>query len=102
MQQLTQPIDRATLLAQANKMIREHEDYIAGMVATDVEQKMAYSSFAANILWTNRGCRRQKPRRYLICLNTWPISFPKNIICCPERFHHVNTPLLVSKIKSEA
>ncbi|MBF3313956.1 DUF2498 family protein, partial [Leptospira borgpetersenii serovar Hardjo-bovis] len=39
MQQLTQPIDRATLLAQANKMIREHEDYIAGMGATDYEQK---------------------------------------------------------------
>ncbi|EPP0953324.1 YciN family protein [Cronobacter dublinensis] len=39
MQNITQPIDRDSLLAQANKMIREHEDYIVGMEATDVEQK---------------------------------------------------------------
>jgi len=31
MQQTTQPIDRVTLLAEANKLIREHEDTLAGM-----------------------------------------------------------------------
>ncbi|TCV99901.1 YciN family protein [Biostraticola tofi] len=35
----TTPIDRETLLTQANKIIREHEDYIHGMKATEVEQK---------------------------------------------------------------
>ncbi|MBW7983191.1 YciN family protein [Enterobacillus tribolii] len=35
----TTPIDRETLLAEANKIIREHEDFIHGMEATDVEQK---------------------------------------------------------------
>ena len=30
----TQPIDRETLLIEANKIIREHEDTLAGIVAT--------------------------------------------------------------------
>ncbi|EGL71869.1 hypothetical protein CSE899_15250 [Cronobacter sakazakii E899] len=55
MQQLTQPIDRATLLAQANKMIREHEDYIAGMVATDVEQKKWRTRLSRRIFYGRTG-----------------------------------------------
>ncbi|EMC4347817.1 YciN family protein [Cronobacter sakazakii] len=55
MQQLTQPIDRATLLAQANKMIREHEDYIAGMVATDVEQKNGVLVFRGEYFMAEQG-----------------------------------------------
>ncbi|AGE86111.1 DUF2498 family protein [Cronobacter sakazakii] len=55
MQQLTQPIDRATLLAQANKMIREHEDYIAGMVATDVEQKNGVLVFRGEYFMDEQG-----------------------------------------------
>ncbi|WP_447887989.1 YciN family protein [Serratia fonticola] len=35
----TQPIERAVLLTEANNIIRQHEDYMHGMVATDVEQK---------------------------------------------------------------
>jgi hypothetical protein len=35
----TQPIERADLLTEANNIIRQHEDYMHGMVATDVEQK---------------------------------------------------------------
>lgn len=35
----TQPIERAVLLAEANKIIRQHEDYLHGMVASEVEQK---------------------------------------------------------------
>ena len=55
MQELTQPIDRATLLAQANKMIREHEDYIAGMVATDVEQKNGVLVFRGEYFMDEQG-----------------------------------------------
>ncbi|ELY2640039.1 YciN family protein [Cronobacter sakazakii] len=55
MQELTQPIDRATLLAQANKMIREHEDYIAGMVATDVEQKNGELVFRGEYFMDEQG-----------------------------------------------
>lgn len=35
----TQPIERTALLTEANNIIRQHEDYMHGMVATDVEQK---------------------------------------------------------------
>ncbi|AKH89290.1 YciN family protein [Edwardsiella tarda] len=35
----TAPITREQLLAEANQIIRDHEDYMQGMVATDVEQK---------------------------------------------------------------
>lgn len=35
----TQPVDKETLLAEANKLIRDHEDYLSGMVATDVTQQ---------------------------------------------------------------
>ncbi|EGT4370329.1 YciN family protein [Cronobacter malonaticus] len=55
MQKITQPIDRATLLAQANKMIREHEDYIAGMVATDVEQKNGVLVFRGEYFMDEQG-----------------------------------------------
>ncbi|KFK94507.1 MULTISPECIES: YciN family protein [unclassified Serratia (in: enterobacteria)] len=39
MRATTQPIERNALLAEANNIIRQHEDYLDGMVATDVEQK---------------------------------------------------------------
>ncbi|EKY3195119.1 YciN family protein [Cronobacter turicensis] len=55
MQEMTQPIDRATLLAQANKMIREHEDYIAGMMATDVEQKNGVLVFRGEYFMDEQG-----------------------------------------------
>ncbi len=35
----TQPIDRETLLKEANKIIREHEDTLAGIEATGVTQR---------------------------------------------------------------
>ena len=40
----TQPIDRETLLKEANKIIREHEDTLAGIEATGVTQRK-------NITW---------------------------------------------------
>jgi hypothetical protein len=33
------PIKRKALLEEANNVIRHHEDYLQGMIATDVEQK---------------------------------------------------------------
>lgn len=35
----SQPIDRQTLLIEANRLIREHEDTLAGIEATGVEQR---------------------------------------------------------------
>lgn len=35
----TTPIERNKLLAEANEIIRQHEDYLHGMQATEVEQK---------------------------------------------------------------
>ncbi|KAA9001845.1 DUF2498 family protein [Affinibrenneria salicis] len=34
-----QPIERAALLAEANAIIQQHDDYLHGMQATEVEQK---------------------------------------------------------------
>lgn len=41
----TTPIERNKLLAEANEIIRQHEDYLHGMQATDVEQKGAVLVF---------------------------------------------------------
>lgn len=35
----TTPIKREALLAEANQIIKDHEDYMQGMEATEVEQK---------------------------------------------------------------
>ncbi|ENA1755621.1 YciN family protein [Yersinia ruckeri] len=35
----TTPVQREALLAEANEIIRQHEDYLHGMLATEVEQK---------------------------------------------------------------
>lgn len=40
MRKETQPIDRETLLIEANKIIREHEDTLAGIVATGRPSEM--------------------------------------------------------------
>ncbi|ALB66965.1 Protein yciN [Cronobacter dublinensis 1210] len=55
MQNITQPIDRDSLLAQANKMICEHEDYIVGMEATDVEQKNGVLVFRGEYFMDEQG-----------------------------------------------
>ena len=39
MHENTSAISREALLVEANKVIREHEDYMHGMLATEVEQK---------------------------------------------------------------
>lgn len=44
----TQPIDRETLLLEANKIIREHEDTMAGIVATGVTQRNGVLVFSGD------------------------------------------------------
>lgn len=39
MSKITTPITAQALLEKANKIIREHEDYLQGMSANSVEQK---------------------------------------------------------------
>lgn len=55
MQSTTHPIDRETLLAQANKIIREHEDFIQGIKATDVEQKNGVLVFRGEYFLDEQG-----------------------------------------------
>ena len=55
MQGTTQPIDRQTLLEKANTLIVEHEDYIAGIVATDVEQKNGVLVFRGDYFLDEQG-----------------------------------------------
>ena len=74
----TAPISREALLAEANNIIRQHEDYLHGMIATDVEQKSGVLVFRGEYFWMRMDCPPPKPPRYLICLNIWPICFRKN------------------------
>ena len=71
MQNTTQPIDRASLLIEANKLIRDHEDTLAGIEATGVEQRNGVLIF--------RVYRPRKAPPCLTCSNTWRIRFQRNI-----------------------
>lgn len=55
MQQTIQPIDKKTLLKKANALIVEHEDYIAGIIATDVEQKNGVLVFRGEYFLDEQG-----------------------------------------------
>ncbi|WP_312073632.1 YciN family protein [Atlantibacter sp.] len=55
MQKTIQPIDKKTLLATANALILEHDDYIAGIVATDVEQKNGVLVFRGDYFLDEQG-----------------------------------------------
>ncbi|MBB3323913.1 DUF2498 family protein [Atlantibacter hermannii] len=55
MQQTIQPIDKKTLLEKANALIVEHEDYIAGIIATDVEQKNGVLVFRGEYFLDEQG-----------------------------------------------
>ncbi len=55
MQQTTQPIDRATLLAEANKLIREHDDTLVGIEATGVEQRNGVLVFSGDYFLDEQG-----------------------------------------------
>ncbi|EAA9550474.1 YciN family protein [Salmonella enterica subsp. enterica] len=51
----TQPIDRETLLLEANKIIREHEDTVAGIVATGVTQRNGVLVFSGDYFLDEQG-----------------------------------------------
>ncbi len=51
----TQPIDKETLLTEANKLIREHEDYLNGMEATDVVQQNGVLIFRGEYFLDEQG-----------------------------------------------
>lgn len=55
MQGTTQPIDRQTLLEKANKLIREHEDTLAGIEATDVVQRNGVLVFSGEFYLDEQG-----------------------------------------------
>ena len=51
----THPIDRETLLIEANKIIREHEDTLAGIVATGVTQRNGVLVFSGDYFLDEQG-----------------------------------------------
>ena len=60
MQETIQPIDKKTLLEKANTLIVEHEDYSAGIVATDVEQKNGGLVFRGDYFLDEQGLTTPK------------------------------------------
>lgn len=55
MPKTTQPIERQALLALANKLIREHEDTLAGIEATDVTQRNGVLVFSGEFYFDAQG-----------------------------------------------
>lgn len=51
----TQPIDRQSLLQEANKLIREHEDTMAGIEATGVTQRNGVLVFSGEYFLDEQG-----------------------------------------------
>ena len=51
----SQPIDRQTLLIEANHLIREHEDTMAGIEATGVEQRNGVLVFSGEYYLDEQG-----------------------------------------------
>lgn len=55
MQAPSQPIDRQSLLAEANRLIREHEDTLKGIEAIGVEQRNGVLVFSGNYFLDEQG-----------------------------------------------
>ncbi|EHM47505.1 MAG: YciN family protein [Yokenella regensburgei] len=51
----TQPIDKQTLLVEANRLIREHEDTLAGIEATGVTQRNGVLVFSGEYFLDEQG-----------------------------------------------
>ena len=51
----SQPIDRQTLLIEENRLIREHEDTMAGIEATGVEQRNGVLVFSGEFYLDEQG-----------------------------------------------
>lgn len=50
-----QPIDRHSLLAEANRIIREHDDFIQGIEATDVTERNGVLVFSGEYFLDEQG-----------------------------------------------
>ncbi|VDZ89320.1 protein YciN [Lelliottia amnigena] len=79
MQQNSQPIDRETLLVEANKLIRDHEDTLAGIEATGVEQRNGVLVFSGEYFLMSKVYPPPRAQQYLTCSNTWPTRSQRNI-----------------------
>ncbi|VFS55040.1 YciN family protein [Kluyvera cryocrescens] len=55
MSNTSQPIDRQTLLIEANRLIREHEATLAGIEATGVEQRNGVLVFSGEYYLDEQG-----------------------------------------------
>ena len=55
MKPTTQPIDKQSLIIEANKVIRAHEDFMHGKEATDVEQKNGVLVFKGEYFLDEQG-----------------------------------------------
>lgn len=55
MQSTTQPIDRQSLLALANQMIRDHHDTMKGIEATGVQQRNGVLVFSGEYFLDEQG-----------------------------------------------
>jgi uncharacterized Fe-S cluster-containing MiaB family protein len=60
MQGNTIPIDRHSLLLEANKIIRAHDEYMHGMEATEVEQKGGVLIFRGEFFFDQDGIPTRK------------------------------------------
>ncbi|XNM58991.1 DUF2498 family protein [Escherichia coli] len=76
----TQPIDRETLLKEANKIIREHEDTLAGIEAPASRSVMACWSYR-RLLLDEQGLPTAKSAAvFNMFKHHRPMCFQKNII----------------------
>ena len=55
MQESVQPIDRQSLLVKANEIIREHEDYVQGIEATNVTERNGVLIFSGDYFLDEQG-----------------------------------------------
>lgn len=56
----TTPIDRQSLLIEANRIIRAHDEYMHGMEATEVEQKGGVLIFRGEFFFDQDGLPTRK------------------------------------------
>ena len=50
-----EPINKASLLELANRIMKEHDDYLAGMLATDVAEKSGVLVFKGEYFLDEQG-----------------------------------------------
>ena len=73
----TQPIDRETLLKEANKIIREHEDTLAGIEATGVTQRNGVLVFTGDYFLDEQGLPTAKSTAVFNMFKHRPCAFRK-------------------------